>query len=125
MKKILLLSLMLAVVWGLNAQQIIFENLPGAVQAELTAEDHELDNEILEDEFEMKSDQSYYQGNTRTLSTDTIIYYRWYYETEEWFQTHRKVKTYNDDELLIAVLFQHWNPMEEGWFNGVYKDFVY
>ncbi len=118
MKRLLLLALMMAATWSLSAQPINIEDLPEAVQEEILAEEMELDNNVQEDEFEMQSEQGYYKGSARTLATDTIIYYRWNRENEEWMQRHRKVKTYNDDELLVSVLFQCWSFMEETWVNG-------
>lgn len=125
MKKLLFLVILGFLSWSVFAQEIIFDDLPEPVQEDLFTEEGEYDNTISEDDYLIVSEKGYYNGEQRTLSTDTIYYYKWNPFAQEWKNHHRKVKTFNENEQLISVLLQAWNRHLGFWMNGIFKEFTY
>ena len=84
MKKLILLTSLALFSWQINAQEIIFEELPEPFQEDLIAEESEADNIPDEAEPAENYEKSYYHGATRTMVTDTIYYYRWHHGDSIW-----------------------------------------
>lgn len=126
MKKMALLLVISFCCWTLQAQDIIFEELPIPFQEELLAEEAEADNNNIDEAEPYENyEKAYYSGASRTLATDTIYYFRWNPWDSAWMNDIRKLKMYNDDEQLVSVLVQHWRPVPGLWVNGIEKDFTY